>query len=86
MKRFLEIVIDDTTRTIEIIGWSHDDTHLINNVVAMQKAKMNIRCTTIEKEPLKDEIIIQGYTRENGLYSRLLIEYEKITGESLKRW
>lgn len=86
MKRFLEIIIDDNSKTIEIIGWSHDDTHLINNVVTMQKANMSVRCTTIDYEPLKDEIIIHGYKRENGLYTRLLSEYEKRTKNILKRW
>ncbi len=86
MKRFLEIIIDDNKRTLEILNWSTDDTHLINNVVSMQKAQMPTRCTTIDKEPLRDEILIQGYTREDGLYTRLLVEYEKNTGESLKRW
>jgi hypothetical protein len=86
MKRFLEIIIDDKNRTIEILNWSSDDTHLINNVVKMQNATMAVRCTAIEKEPTSDEIIINGYSREEGLYSRLLIEYEKNTGESLKRW
>jgi len=86
MKRFIEIIIDDTSKTIEIIGWSHDDTNLINNVVTMQKANMNVRCTTIDNEPLKGEIIIRGYKSEDGLYTRLLSEYEKKTGKSLKKW
>ncbi len=86
MKRFLEIIIDDKTQTLELLNWSHDDTHLINNVVNMQKAGMYIRCITIDKEPLKDEILIHGFKREEGLYSRLLLEYEEKTGKALKRW
>lgn len=86
MKRFLEIIIDDSSRTLEVLNWSSDDTHLINNVSAMQNVKMQVRCDHLDTEPLKDEIIIKGYSSEDGLYSRLLLDYKNRTGKSLNRW
>jgi len=86
MKRFIEIIIDDKTNTLEVLNWSTDDRPLIDNVVKMQKVGMSVRCTTIDNEPLRDEIIIKGYSRIDGLYSRLINEYETKTGELLKRW
>jgi len=86
MKRFWEVIIDDDKLTIEVIGMSSDDTLLTNNVVAMQKAGMHVRCTTPDISASKNEILISGYRNEDNLYSRLLTEYEQKTHKQLKRW
>ena len=86
MKRFWEVIIDDSKRTIEVIGTSSDDTLLTNNTVEMQHAGMNVRCTTSDISYPKNEIKISGYKYEANLYTRLLAEYGQKTSKQLKRW
>ena len=71
MKRFWEVIFDDSKRTIEVIGSSTNDTLLTNNVWKMQQAGMKVRCQTPDISIPKDEIKLSGYTVEENLYSRL---------------
>jgi len=87
MKRFWEIVYDDDKRTMEIIGTSTDDTLLTNNVSKMIRSDMHVRCQVLDISIEKEDIDgPPGYTKEENLYSRLLLEYEKKTGKVLKQF
>lgn len=86
MKRFWEIIYDDTKKTMEVVGSSTDDTLFTNNVFEMQQAGMKIHCQTGDISIPKENIKLSGYTNEDNLYSRLLTEYEQITHKQIKRW
>jgi hypothetical protein len=86
MKKFWEVIYDDSKRTIEVIGSSTDDTLLTKNVSEMQQAGIKVRCSTPDISISKDEITVSGYTYEDNLYSRLLNDYELATKKQLRRW
>lgn len=86
MKKFWEVIYDDKTKTMEVIGSSTDETLLTNNVAEMQKIGMIVRCNTPDIDTPKEEIKLAGYTLEDNLYGRLLTEYEIKTRKQLKRW
>jgi len=68
------------------MGYLSNDELLTNNVVEMQKAKMDVTCQTLEKEPSKFDTLLPGYKWDDHLYSRLLNELETKTGKTPKRW
>ena len=73
--------MDDSTKTIEVLGLSFDDTALTNLVCAMQDAGMSVRCQTADL-PHTSEQIADGFADiefrvETGLYSRLKTEFER---------
>ncbi|NHA03306.1 TIR domain-containing protein [Mucilaginibacter sp. HC2] len=86
MKRFWEVIYDDEHHKMEVIGESVDDTLLTENIVLMQHAGMKVRCNTADISTPKDNINLPNYQIENGLYQRLIKEYESKTGQRLKLW
>ena len=76
------IVKDDSKRTFEVCGQATSDNAFTNKTYAMQRAGMNISCVVLpvtNKTASKDLIKITAYTREDGLYERLLTEFRNIT-------
>lgn len=86
MKRFWEIVYDDSMHTMEVIGSSTDDTLMTNNIAEMQRVGMKVHCQTANIDTPKERINLIGYSIENNLYSRLMFEYERLTNKNLKLW
>jgi len=75
------VVKDDTTRTFEVISQVSNDNAFTNKIHGMQKSGMNISCATppvTNKTSSKSMISVTGYTREDGLYDRLLKQYMEI--------
>lgn len=73
--------MDDSTKTIEVLGLSYDDTELTNLVCKMQDAGMSVRCQCADL-PHTPEIIAEGFAEigyrvETGLYRRLTTEFER---------
>jgi hypothetical protein len=85
-RTFWLMVIDDASRTFEVFGKSTDDTLLTSNTVEMQRAGLEVRCQAPDISFSKEDIEIHGYKHEDGLYSRVINEYEKRTGKSLNKW
>jgi hypothetical protein len=80
------IIKDDTKRTFEVCGQESGTNAFTNKTYAMQKAGMNVSCMTppvTNKTSSKDLIKITGYTKEEGLYERLLKQYRDLTIGSL---
>ncbi len=76
------IVKDDSKRTFEVCGQATSDNAFTNKTYAMQRTGMNISCVVLpvtNKTASKDLIKITAYTREDGLYERLLTEFRNIT-------
>lgn len=75
-----EIIKDDAKRTFEVCGQSENNNYFTNTTHGMQKAGMTVSGTLLpvsNKNSSKDVIKITGYTKEVGLYERLLKEYRK---------
>jgi hypothetical protein len=75
------VVKDDTTRTFEVINQVSNDNAFTNKIHGMQKSGMNISCATppvTNKTSSKSMLNFTGYTREDGLYDRLLKQYMEI--------
>jgi hypothetical protein len=76
-----QVIKDDSKRTFEVCGQATNTNSFTNEVYGMQRAGMNISCITppvTNKTSNKELIKIIGYTKEEGLYDRLLNEYREI--------
>jgi hypothetical protein len=76
-----QVIKDDSKRTFEVCGQATNTNSFTNEVYGMQRAGMNISCITppvTNKTSNKELIKIIGYTKEEGLYDRLLNEYRQI--------
>lgn len=83
MKTFCVVIFDDREKTFEALGPLTDDTRLTNNTWEMQEAGMGVRCQAVDIPSSQESMIVVGYTREDNLYTRLLDEYEQLTGKHL---
>lgn len=75
------VIRDDSKRTFEVCGQVSNENAFTNKTYGMQQAGMNISGMTppvTGKAASKEAIKISGYTREDGLYERLLKEYMEI--------
>jgi hypothetical protein len=82
MTKFWMIIRDDTKRTFEVCGRESNENSFTNRTHAMQKAGMNVTCMTppvTGKTSSKDQIKYDGYTKEDGLYDRLMKQFMEIT-------
>jgi hypothetical protein len=82
-----QIIKDDAKRTFEVCGQESNTNHFTNKTYAMQRAGMNVSCVTppvTNKNSSKGLIKLTGYTLEEGLYQRLLDEFQKITMGSIE--
>jgi hypothetical protein len=80
--KFWQIIKDDSKRTFEVCGQISNDNSFSNKIYGMQKAGMNVSGITppvTNKTSSKELVKITGYTKEEGLYERLLNQYRKIT-------
>jgi hypothetical protein len=80
--KFWLIIKDDSQRTFEVCGQESNTNWFTNKTYAMQKEGMNVSCITppvTNKTSSKELIKIIGYVKEDGLYERLLKQYQKQT-------
>lgn len=87
--KFWQIIKDDSKRTFEVLDQTSNDNAFTNKTYAMQKAGMNVSCVTppvTNKTSSRELITIAGYSREDGLYERLLKEYRQIMLRSSGEW
>ena len=87
--KYWQIIKDDSKMTFEICGQSENCNLFTNNTHGMQRAGMNVSCSTppvSNKNPSKDAVKIFGYTKEHGLYERLLKQHRDLTMGSINEW
>ncbi|MBL7864144.1 MAG: hypothetical protein JNK10_14590 [Cyclobacteriaceae bacterium] len=80
--RYWQIIRDDGKKTFAVHGQESNTNSFTNLVHGMQKAGMNVTCMTppvTNRNPSKDSIKLTGYIKEEGLYERLMKEYNRIT-------
>ncbi|HEX8061318.1 MAG TPA: hypothetical protein VF473_10305 [Cyclobacteriaceae bacterium] len=83
--RTWQVIKDDSKRTFEVCGQSGNTNAFTNEVYGMQRAGMNVSCITppvSNKESSKELVKVSGYTKEDGLYSRLQLHYKQIIMKS----
>jgi hypothetical protein len=79
------IIYDDAARTYGTVSASTSDRLLTDNTCLMQAAGMQVHCQ--DNVPLlASKRPLMGYAYEEGLYERLLTEWEAHTGKTAKRW
>jgi hypothetical protein len=84
--KFWQIIRDDSKRTFEVCGQVSNDNSFTNKVYGMQKAGMNVSGMAppvTNKTSSKNLIKITGYTKEDGLYERLLRQFRELTMPSM---
>jgi hypothetical protein len=84
-----QIIKDDAKRTFEVCGQASNTDSFTNDTYRMQRAGMNVSCTTppvTNKTSNKEMIKLTGYTREDGLHERLLHQYREIAKKSIEEW
>ena len=82
--KFWLIIKDDSKKTFEVCAQESNTNSFTNRTYAMQRVGMNVSCMTppvTNKTSSKVLIKIIGYTPEDGLYKRLLSEYQKRSQE-----
>lgn len=80
--KYWQVIKDDTRHTFEVCGQVTNENSFTNKTYAMQKAGMNVSCSTppvTNKNPSKNTIKVIGYSREEGLQERLLKQFMEIT-------
>lgn len=79
--RSWQVIKDDSKRTFEVCGQSNNTNAFTNEVYGMQRAGMNVSCITppvSNRESSKDLVKVPNYTKEDGLYNRLQLQYKQI--------
>lgn len=80
--KYWQVIKDDTKHTFEVCGQVANENSFTNKTYAMQKAGMNVSCSTppvTNKNSSKDTIKVIGYTKEEGLQERLSKQFMEIT-------
>jgi putative aminopeptidase FrvX len=83
------VIKDDTARTFEVITQATNENTYANKAVAMQRDGMNVTCVTIpasNRHASREAISFIGYTREAGLYHRLLKQHNEIILRQAGEW
>lgn len=80
-----QVIKDDSTRTFEVVGQTGNTNAFTNEVYGMQRQGMNVSCVTppvSNKDSSRDVIKITGYTKEDGLYTKLQLQYKQLIMKS----
>ncbi|MBS1681322.1 MAG: hypothetical protein JST48_06400 [Bacteroidetes bacterium] len=80
------IIRDDGKRTFEVVISGISENAFSNKVIAMQREGMLVTSLLMpvsNKNASKDHIKLTGYTREEGLYDRLVKQHLKIIQQNL---
>ena len=83
--RTWQVIKDDSKRTFEVCGQTDNANAFTNEVYGMQRAGMNVSCTTppvSNRESSKDLVKVTGYVKEDGLYNKLKLQYKQIIMKS----
>lgn len=76
-----QIIRDDSKRTFEVCGQASNTNPFTNQIVAWQRAGMNVSFATppvTNKNSSKGLVKVTGYTQEDGLQQRLLEQFRQI--------
>lgn len=83
------VIKDDNKRTFEVVGQVMSDNAFSNKVIAMQREGMNVTSVILPvggKNPSKESIKFIGFTKEEGLYDRLLKQHQQLIQQQYGNW
>jgi len=76
-----QVIKDDSKKTFEACSQETNTNYFTNLVYGMQRVGMNVSCITppvTNTNSNKESIKITNYTKEVGLYDRLMKQYQEI--------
>jgi hypothetical protein len=83
------IIKDDDKRTFEVVSQTLSDNAFFNKVIAMQRDGMNVTSVIIpvsNTNASKDHITFTGYSKEAGLYDRLVKQHQQLIQQQWGGW
>jgi hypothetical protein len=83
------VIKDDQARTFEVVTADISENAFSNKVIAMQRERMTVASILLplsNRHASKDHISFTGYTREEGLWSRLLKQHQQLIQQNLGEW
>ncbi len=87
--RSWQIIRDDTKKTFDVQGQESNTDHFLNLVHGMQKAGMAVTAMILpvtNRHASKESITVTGYKRQEGLYDRLVKEYQQKMRGDVASW
>jgi hypothetical protein len=82
------IIKDDSARTFEVVVGISENA-FSNRVVTLQRAGLNVTPVIVpvsNRHASKEQIIMAGYSPEEGLYERLHQQQQKLMKEQFGEW
>lgn len=81
MATFSELVFDEKLKTMELITdlSKEADQVLTANIANMIEAGMDVRCQVMAKATTAEDLYVEGYKQQAGVYMRLLQSYTEQT-------
>jgi hypothetical protein len=83
------VIKDDQARTFEVVTADISENAFSNKVIAMQRERMTVTSILLplsNRHASKDHISFTGYTREEGLWARLLKQHQQLIQQNLGEW
>lgn len=83
------VIRDDSKRTFEVVTNSMSENAFTNKTQAMQRDGMNVSFVLLpvsNKNASKAAVNLTGYTKEDGLYDRLLKQHAEIGRKNIEEW
>jgi hypothetical protein len=83
------VIKDESSRTFEVVTQPLSENAFSNKVVAMQREGLNITPVLLpvsNRHASKEHIAFTGYTREEGLFNRLLQAHAKLMQQRFGAW
>ncbi len=80
MATFSELVFDEKLKTMELITdlSKEADQELTANIAKMIEAGMDVRCQVMAQATTAEDLYVEGYKQQAGVYKGLLESYTKL--------
>lgn len=83
------VIKDENTRTFEVVTDGLSENAFSNKVIAMQREGLNVTPVLLpvsNRHASKEHIAFTGYTREEGLFTRLQQQHAKLIQQKFGDW
>lgn len=83
------VIKDENTRTFEVVMHPLSENAFSNKVIAMQREGLNITPVLLpvsNRHASKEHIAFTGYTREEGLWDRLVKKHAELIQQKFGSW
>jgi hypothetical protein len=83
------IIKDDNKRTFEVVTQEISENAFSNKVIGMQREGMYVTSVLMpitNRNASKEAIKFIGYTKEEGLFNRLDMQYQQLIQKNFSDW